>query len=103
MRRAPRIFVAIAISVILNILLLVLSASNPDGHTSTFWRAVDFVSKPSTVIAEGLFSHGHSPGADVFYALMCSIVYYAVIAWIAITLSSVFHTSIRHRRVVGKN
>jgi hypothetical protein len=97
MKRTPRIFVAMAISVMLNILLLGLSITNPGGRPLLFWRAVDFASKPSTLIAEALFSHGHSPGKEVAEALVCSIAYYTVVAWIVITLLSLFRTSIRRR------
>jgi hypothetical protein len=97
MNKTSRILISLAISIGLNIILLVMAAGSRDGSRSVFWRAVDTVSTPSTLIADALFAHGHSPGEAVFQATMCSIVYYAVILWVAIALISSVRKSMRRR------
>jgi hypothetical protein len=103
MEKTPRIVFATATSIMLNIMLLVLSPSDPDGHPSIFWRAIDIVSAPSTFTANSLFSHGHSPMKELLQGIVCSIVYYTFVVWLAITLFSSFRTSMRRRGEVGKD
>jgi hypothetical protein len=98
MKRVPRILVATAISLTLNILLLILSAGTPGGRPSLFWKAVDVLSKPATLAADALFSSGHSPGGEIFESLMCSIVYYTLVVWAAIALLPLLAKSISRSR-----
>ena len=99
-RRIPRILLAMAISLLFNILLLVLSLGNTGGRPSIYWRAIDVASAPSTRLAEALFSSGHSPASMVIQGMICSFIYYSIVAWVAIKLLSWLRTLIRRRRAI---
>jgi len=92
MKTIPRILIAVLASFLFNILLLVLSAGDREGNFSRFWRFIDFITEPPTFVANALFQS--LPPAKMAFAWMAvSIVYFAVVIWIGITLFSLFNTS----------
>ena len=90
----PRILIAVLGSFLFNILLLVVLHIDRKGSTSRFWRFVDAIAEPPTFVANALFQS--LPPIKLALAWMAvSIVYFAVVIWIGITLFSLLHTSTR--------
>jgi hypothetical protein len=95
MKTIPRILIAVLASFLFNILLLVvLSVGYPQGNPSRFWRFIDAITEPPTFVANALFQ-SFPPVKMAFAWLAVSIIYFAVVIWIGITLFSLFHTSTR--------
>ena len=91
MKTIPRILIAVLASFLFNILLLVvLSVGDRKGNPSRFWRFIDAIAAPPTFVANALFQS--LPPAKMAFAWMAvSIVYFAVVIWIGITVFSLFH------------
>jgi len=95
MKTIPRILIAVLASFLFNILLvIVLSVVDRKGNPSRFWRFIDAIMEPPTFVANVLFQ-SLPPAMMAFAWMAVSIVYFAVVIWIGITLFSFFHTS-RH-------
>jgi L-lactate permease len=93
MKTIPRILIAVLASFLLNILLLaVLSVGDRKGNPSRFWRFIDAITEPPTYVANAFFQ-SLAPMKMAFAWLAFSIVYFAVVIWIGITVLSLFHTS----------
>jgi hypothetical protein len=93
MRMIPRILIAVLASSLFNILLLVvLSVGDRKGNPSRFWRFMDAITEPPTFVANALFQ-SLRPVKMAFAWLAVSVVYFAVVIWIGITIFSLFHTS----------
>src|SRR5882672_1349040 len=97
MNTIRRILIAIVGSVLFNILLLVVSAGNDGSNSSRFWPVIDFVSKPSTLVARSLFPNV-SIEEMVFTSMMVSTVYFGLLIWLGLTLFVSLRTSIRRHR-----
>jgi hypothetical protein len=97
MNTIRRILIAIAGSFLFNILLLVVSAGNDGRNSSRFWQAIDFVSRPSTLVAQSLFPNV-SIEEMVFTSMMVSTVYFGLLIWLALTLFFSLRTSVRRHR-----
>ena len=90
----PRILIAVSGSFLFNILLLVVLHIDRKGSTSGFWRFVDAIAEPPTFVANALFQS--LPPVKMAFAWMAvSIVYFAAVIWIGITLFSLLRTSTR--------
>ena len=95
MKMIPRMLIAVLASFLFNILLLVvLSVGDRKGNPSRFSRFIDAIAEPPTFVANALFQSLH-PTKMAFAWMAVSIVYFAVVIWIGITLFSLFHTSTR--------
>lgn len=94
MKMIPRIVIAVLGSFLFNILLLVVLHIDRKGSISRFWRFVDAIAEPPTFVANALFQS--LPPVKMAFAWMAvSIVYFAIVIWIGITLFSLLHTSTR--------
>ena len=95
MKTIPRILIAVLASFLFNVLLLVvLYVGYPEGKPSRFWRFMDAITEPPTFVANALFQ-SLTPIKMALAWVAVSIVYFAVLIWIGITVFSLFHTSTR--------
>lgn len=95
MKTIPRILIAVLASFQFNILLLVvLSVGDRKENPSRFWRFIDVITEPPTFVANAFFQ-SFPPAKMAFAWMAVSIVYFAVVIWIGITLFSLFYTSTR--------
>jgi len=98
---ALRILMAVLISLVLNILLLVLSASvDPGQPRSAFARAVDFAYAPGFYICQRLFSNANLSSL-VILLFFCSTAWYSLAAWVVLVLAAWVHSSIGKRQRKG--
>ncbi|HKW65383.1 MAG TPA: hypothetical protein VJN89_22720 [Candidatus Acidoferrum sp.] len=93
MKTIPRIVIAVLASFLFNaLLLLVLSLNDRKGDSSRFRRFIEFIAEPPTFVANTFFQ-SLPPLKMALAWIAVSIVYFAVVIWVGITLFSLFRTS----------
>jgi len=95
MKTIPRILIAVLASFLFNlILVLVLSVRDREEDPSWFRRFLEFITEPPTFVAN-TFLQSLPPVKMAFAWMAVSIVYFAVVIWIGMTLFSLFRASMR--------
>jgi hypothetical protein len=103
MKTIRRIVAAILASLIFNILLMAASPGSQAANSSLFWRFVDLVSKPATLVVEAIVPRGPSIEEMAFASMIVSVGYFAIVIWLGLTLFSSLRTLNRRRYSLGKD
>jgi hypothetical protein len=73
MKTIRRIVAAILASLIFNILLMAASPGSQGANSSFFWRFIDLVSKPATLVVEAIIPRGPSLEEMAFASMIVSV------------------------------